>query len=397
MKIKKLNKHSKSISVGFFVPAGSAFENDNERGLAHFIEHMLFKGTKNRGYKEIAEDIDRLGGVINAFTSKEYTCFYIKVLKDFIDEGFDVLRDLLFNPLIDEKELEKEKNVVIEEINMTEDNPDEAVYEAFMENAVEGSFGKPILGTRELIKSYTREDLLSFIGKYYKPDNMILAAVGSLEDVDFEVDREPIFNNYFTDFKNGNVPFTFKEGKELIHRDIQQSNVVLGCNLFDVYDDRKYAAYLLNDIFGATMSSILFQTIREEQSLCYHISSSVRLFTKGGLFNVFAGTYKDNTQKLLDSIKEEFIKLKKEYITQELLDRAKTHFKGSYMLSLESSYALMVKQGIDTIIYGDYVDENKIIDKVEKVSLDDIREVVDLIDLDRFHVTVLGDVKDISW
>lgn len=397
MKIKKLDKNTKSICVGIFVPTGSAFEDDSERGLAHFIEHMLFKGTKNRSYKQIAEDIDKLGGVINAFTSKEYTCFYIKVLNDFIDEGFDVLRDMIQNPLIDEHELEKEKGVVIEEINMTEDNPDEAAFESFMENAVEGSFGKPILGNREQIKSYKRENLLSFMGKHYKPEQLIISAVGGVDSVDFNIGNRFSFEDFFSEEPKGDISFKFIKGVNLANRDIQQSNVVMGCNLFNLYDERKYAAYLLNDIFGGTMSSRLFQTIREEQSLCYHISSSVKLFKKGGIFSIFSGTYKDNTQKLLDGVKKELKRLKKEYISKDDLNKAKTYFKGSYMLSLESSYPLMVKQGIDTILYGDYVDEQTIIKKAERVTLDDIAEIIDLIDPDEFHVTVLGDVKDIDW
>ncbi len=397
MKIKKLDKDTKSICVGIFVPTGSAFENDNERGLAHFIEHMLFKGTKNRSYKQIAEDIDRLGGVINAFTSKEYTCFYIKVLNDFIVEGFDVLRDMIQNPLIDEHELEKEKGVVIEEINMTDDNPDEAVFESFMENAIEGSFGKPILGKKEQIRSYKREDLLSFMGKYYKPEQLIISAVGDVRNVDFSIGEQFSFEDFFEKKLKDDVYFKFIKGINVVNRDIQQSNIVIGCNLFDLYDERKYAAYLLNDIFGGAMSSRLFQTIREEQSLCYHISSSVKLFKKGGIFSIFSGTYKDNTQKLLDSVKKELKKLKKEYISKEDLNKAKTYFKGSYMLSLESSYPLMVKQGIDTIMYGGYVDEQEIINKVERVTLDDIVEIIDLLNLDEFHITVLGDVKDIDW
>ena len=397
MIIKKLNKDIKSISVGIFIPAGSAVEGDKERGLAHFIEHMLFKGTKNRTYKDIAEDIDKLGGVINAFTSKEYTCFYIKVLKDFINEGFDVLSDMLENPLIDEAELEKEKGVIIEEINMTEDNPEEAVFDIFMENAVQGNFGKPILGTREGIKSYSREDLLKFMGKHYMPDNLTLSCVGDVDNVGFSIGENTSFKNYFAEQSAEDVDFSFKKGTDVVKRQIQQSNIVMGCDMFDIYDERKYAAYLLNDIFGGTMSSKLFQTIREEQSLCYHISSSVKLFRRGGMFSIFAGTYKDNTQKLLDSVKTELEKLKKYYLTKDELNKAKTYFKGSYMLSLESSYALMVKQGMDTILYGDYVDENKIIEKTQNVTLDDIAEIVDLIDLDKFHITVLGDVEKVEW
>ncbi len=397
MKIKKLNKDTKSISVGIFVPAGSAFETDSERGLAHFIEHMLFKGTKNRTYKQIAEDIDRFGGIINAFTSKEYTCFYVKILKDYINEGFDVLRDMLQNSKIDTEELEKEKGVIIEEINMTEDNPEEAVFDIFSENAIKGNFGKPILGTREHIRGYKRENLLEFMGKHYKPENIIVSAVGDVNGLDFSIDGDFFFKEFMSESGDANLDFAFRGGVDVVKREIQQSNVVMGCELFDVYDDRKYAAYLLNDVFGGTMSSRLFQTIREEQSLCYHISSSVKLFQKGGIFSIFAGTYKDNTQKLLDSVKKEIENLKKHHLTKEELEKAKTYFKGSYMLSLESSYALMVKQGIDSILYGDYVNEAEIIEKADSVTLDNIAEVIDLINTDDFHITVLGDIDKIDW
>ncbi len=383
--------------MGVFVPTGSAFEGDNERGLAHFIEHMLFKGTENRNHRQIAEDIDKLGGVINAFTSKEYTCFYIKVLKDFIDDGFDVLKDLIENPLMDENELEKEKSVIIEEINMTEDTPEEAVFDIFMENAIEGSFGKPILGTREHIKAYTRDDLLRFMGKHYRPENIIISCVGYVESLECSLDSNFSYREFFASTGDYEPGFAFKSGVDVVKRDIQQSNVVLGCELFDIYDERKYAAYLLNDIFGGTMSSRLFQTIRETQSLCYNISSSVRLFQKGGLFTIFAGTFKENTQRLLDSIKNELKRLKEEGVTQDELDRAKTYFKGSYLLSLESPHSIMIKQGIDTIIYGDYVDEHETIKKVESVSLDDIARVAEMLDPEKFHVTVLGDIKRVQW
>ncbi len=388
---------TKSISVGVFVPTGSAFENENERGLAHFVEHMLFKGTKSRSYKDIAEEMDRLGGTINAFTSKEYTCFYVKVLKDYADQGIDILQDIISSSLIDEKELNKEKGVIIEEINMTQDNPDEAAFEHFMENAMPCNFGKPILGTRERINSYTRNDLVRFMGKYYQPENLIVSIVGKDKNVDFSFKNRFAFEDFFTDEKNTNIDFKFKSGTDVVKREIQQSNIVIGFELFDIYDERKYAAYLLSDIFGGTMSSRLFQTIREEQSLCYHISSSVKFFRTGGLGAIFAGTYKDNTQKLLDSVKKEFEKLKKGYITKEELSKAKTHFKGTYLLSLESPYAVMAKQGIDNIFYGKYIDENYIIEKIDSVTTDNIADLINLIDIDKFHITVLGDIDKIEW
>lgn len=397
MKIRKINTDSKGISVGIFVPVGSAYEAENERGLAHFIEHMLFKGTKNRTYKQIAEQVDELGGSINAFTSKEYTGFYINVLKDYINEGFDILSDLVCNPLIDAVELDKEKGVVIEEINMTEDSPDDAVYETFFKNAIDSSFGKPILGTKEHISSYSRDDLLRFMGKYYKPDNFIVAASGNVDEVNFNMPDSLSFSGYFVDTPSEKADFSFKSGIDVVNRKLNQSNVVMGCKLFDVYDHRKYAAYLLSDVLGGTMSSRLFQSIREEKSLCYHISSSVKLFKSGGLMNIFAATNNDNAQKLLDAVKDELKLLKSGYITDRELAKARTHFKGSYILSLESAHAKMLKLGIDTILYNKYISVDEIIKRIENVKLDDIIEIIDSFDLNNFHVTCLGDINTIDW
>ncbi len=398
MKIKTINRDTKSVSVGVFVPAGSAYEDDSERGLAHFIEHMLFKGTKNRNYKQIAADIDRLGGIINAFTSVEYTVFYIRILGEFLSEGYDVLKDILTNSLVDEEELEKEKRVIIEEINMTYDNPDDAVYEIFMEKAIKGSYGKSTLGTKDHIAKYKREDLLNFMGKHYKTEKMVISAVGDdVGDFNFEFKEKPFFVDYQSESNGIEPTFEFTSGLDIVHRDIAQTNVVLGCELFSVYDERKYAASVLNDSFGGTMSSRLFQSIREEKSLCYSIYSATRLFNKGGLFVISASTSNSNTQKLLDSIKNEIVKLKKYGLSKSELEDAKTHFLGSYALGLESNHAVMIKQGIDTILYGDYIDENVIMDRIKKLTMDDIVEVIDLIDLDRFHVTCLGNIKSVEW
>ena len=397
MKIKIKSRDTKSVSVGIFVPVGSAFESENERGLAHFIEHMLFKGTKNRTYKDIAADIDRLGGSINAFTSTEYTVFYIRVLSDFLKEGYDVLSDIIRNSLIDENELEKEKNVIIEEINMTYDNPDEAVYEIFMEKAVRGTYGKSTLGTKEHVSSYTRENLLNFMGKYYRPENMVVSVVGGdVDGFDFALNGF-FFDEYKKEDGKIEPVFSFEPGLDIVKRDIAQTNVIVGCGLFNVYDERKYPAFLLNDSFGGTMSSKLFQSVREEKSLCYSIYSSIKLYMKGGLLLISASTSNDKAQKLLDAIKDELKKLKKNGLTKRELEDAKTHFLGSYALGLESNFSVMLKQGMDTLLYGDYIDENTIMEKIKNITMDDIQGVIELIDLDKFHVTCLGNVDNLKW
>ena len=397
MKIKIKSRDIKSVSVGIFMPVGSAFESDNERGLAHFIEHMLFKGTKNRTYKDIAADIDRLGGSINAFTSLEYTVFYIRVLSDFLKEGYDVLSDIVRNSLIDKNELEKEKDVIIEEINMTYDNPDEAVYELFMEKAVDGTYGRSTLGTKKQIKTYSREDLLNFMGRYYRPENMVVSVVGGdVDGFDFTL-NDFFFDEYRKEDGKIDPVFLFKPGLDIVKRDIAQTNVIIGFELFNVYNEKKYPAFLLNDSFGGTMSSRLFQSIREEKSLCYSIYSSIKLYIKGGLFLVSASTSNDNTQKLLDAIKDEFVKLKKDGLTKREFEDAKTHFLGSYALGLESNFSVMLKQGMDTLLYGDYVDENIVMEKIKKTTMDDIQTIIDLIDSDKFHITCLGNVDSLEW
>ena len=398
MKIKVKNRDTKGVAAGIFVPVGSAFESDDQRGLAHFIEHMLFKGTKRRTYRDIAADIDRLGGSINAFTSTEYTLFYIRVLSDFFEKGYDVLSDILTNSLMDEKELEKEKRVIIEEINMTYDNPDEAVYEFFMENAIDGTYGKSTLGTKKHIESYTKEDLLRFMGRYYKPKDMVISVVGGdIGSFNFELGDRFFFDSYRTDSGTVEPSFKFRPGVDIIHRNIAQTNVVVGCELFNVFDEKRYAAYILNDSFGGTMSSRLFQSIREEKSLCYSIYSSVKLFAKGGLFTIVASTSNSNSQKLLSAIKDELVKLKRDGLSEEEFEDAKTHFLGSYALGLESNFSVMVKQGVDTILYGKCIDESIIMRKVKELTMDDVWSVIDLIDLDRFHVTCLGNIDSVEW
>lgn len=398
MKLQTLKKSGVVGSVGIFVKCGSAYENEREGGLSHFVEHMVFKGTKRRSYFDIAKEIDVLGGIINAFTSKEYTCFYVKVLNDYIEKAWDVLIDIVVNPTINESELEKEKGVIIEEINASNDDPQSAVFDAFFENAVPNSVGKPILGTKEQIASYTREDLLAFMGKFYKPENILIAYVGEGAQLDYQSTIEFSYKDYFI---NSNIlpdyEFKFVPGKNIINRQLEQTNVILGCELFSIYDDRKYASFLANNFFGGNMSSKLFQSIREEKSLCYSIYSSIMFFKKGGIFYISSSTSNAKAQDLVYACVEELDKFKKNGMTKSELSDIKTNFKGQYGLSLESTNSMMIKLGSDFLTYNAYQDPRDIFLKVDKVSLDDIMEVLDLISVDKMHLTCLGNINDISF
>ncbi|MGB9755770.1 MAG: M16 family metallopeptidase [Desulfurella sp.] len=398
MKFQTLKKSGVVGSVGIFVKSGSAFENDGESGLSHFVEHMVFKGTKKRSYFDIAKEIDRLGGIINAFTSKEYTCFYVKVLNDYIEKAWDVLLDIVTNPTLDENELEKEKGVIIEEINSSNDDPQSAIFDVFFEKSMPTSVGKPILGTKEQIASYTRQDLLKFMGKFYKTDNMLVSYVGEGAKLDFNDNYEFSYKNYFKSTETVfNYEFKFLPGKEIINRQLEQTNVILGCELFSIYDDRKYASLLANNFFGGNMSSKLFQSIREEKSLCYSIYSSIMFFKKGGVFYISSSTSNTKSQDLVDACIDELNKFKKNGITKSELEDIKTNFKGQYGLSLESTNSLMIKLGSDFLTYDAYQNPKDIFSKIDKVSIDDIMEVLDLINLNKMHLTCLGNINDISF
>lgn len=398
MKLQTLKKSGVVGSVGIFVKSGSAFENDSECGLSHFVEHMVFKGTKKRSYFDIAKEIDRLGGIINAFTSKEYTCFYVKVLNDYIEKAWDVLLDVVTNPTLDEIELEKEKGVIIEEINSSNDDPQSAVFDAFFEKSMPTSIGKPILGKKDQIASYTRQDLLKFMGKFYKPDNMLISYVGEGAKIDFNHNNEFSYKDYFDSLETAcDYEFKFLPGKEIINRQLEQTNVILGCEIFSIYDDRKYASLLANNFFGGNMSSKLFQSVREEKSLCYSIYSSIMFFKKGGVFYISSSTSNTKTQDLVDACIDELNKFKKNGMTKSEIEDIKTNFKGQYGLSLESTNSLMIKLGSDFLTYDAFQDPKDIFSKIDKVSIDDIMEVLDLINLDKMHLTCLGNINDISF
>jgi len=396
MKLQTIKKSGIVGAVGIFVNVGSAFENDSTRGLSHFVEHMVFKGTKKRTYYDIAKEIDRLGGIINAFTSKEYTCFYVKVLNDYIEKAWDVLIDIVTNPTFNEQELEKEKSVIIEEINSSYDDPQSAVFDTFFENAIPTNIGKPVLGKKEQIASYTKEDLLRFVGKFYKPENMLVSYVGEGASIELS-NIEFSYKDYFVDTDICDYEFKFVPGKDIVHRQLEQTNIVLGCELFDIYNEKKYAAYLANSFFGGNMSSRLFQSIREEKSLCYSIYSSLMFFRKGGIFYISSSTSNAKTQDLVDACIEELNKFKKNGMTINELEDAKTNFKGQYGLSLESTNSLMIKLGSDFLTYGAYQEPKDIFRKVDKVSIDDIMEVLDLISVDKMHLTCLGNISDVSF
>ncbi len=396
--IRKIEKDADSICIGIWVKVGSALENKQEQGLSHFIEHMLFKGTKKRSYRQIAEQMDTLGGVINAFTSREFTCFYVKVWERYFLEAWDILTDIVTQSVIDKNELEQERKVILEEINMTQDMPDEYVFDVFMENAYKFSpLGRSILGTKEKILNYTRENLIRFMQEYYKKENIIITMGGKHRDIPLSALEGEWLYKLNENISSEDYQVAFTPGKDLIERKLEQSNIILGWPTCPIGNERKYAVSLFNNIFGGSMSSHLFQHIREEKGLAYSIGSSASFFKKTGLNYIFAGTSKKNTQTLVDEIKREIEKIKENYISSEELHKAKVCSKGKMILGLEDTKNLMLKAGTDLIYFGRYIEPEEVIKKIEDVKMDNIVEIIDDIDMNKMHLTILGDIKDIKW
>jgi predicted Zn-dependent peptidase len=396
--VRKIDKDADSICIGIWVKVGSVLEQKQEQGLSHFIEHMLFKGTKKRTYHQIAEEIDTLGGVINAFTSREFTCFYVKVWEGYSQEAWDILTDIITQSVVDKNELERERKVILEEIKMTEDMPDEYVFDIFMKNAYKSSsFGCSILGTKEKIQGYIREDLIKFMQKYYKKENIIVTMCGKHKDISLSALEGEWLYKSNKNINSEDYQVIFTPGKDIVQKKLEQSNVILGWPTYTIDDERRYAGSLFNNIFGGTMSSRLFQHIREEKGLAYSVSSAVRFFKKTGLSYIFAGTSKKNTQTLIDEIKKEIEKMKKNYISSEELHKAKVCLKGKMILGLEDTKNVMIKAGTDLIYFNRYIEPKEMIGKIEKVKMDDIIKIIDDIDIEKTHLTILGDIKDIKW
>jgi len=399
VKIKKINgltliyekiPHVRSVSIGVWVKTGTAHENNFPKGISHFIEHMLFKGTKNRNARDIAEELDSIGGYLNAFSSKEYTCYYARVINEHLKIAVDVLSDITINSVFDVEEMEKEKEVVIEEIGMYEDNPDELVND--MINEIfwsEHPLGKNILGSKESVSSITRQDVISFVKHYYTKDNIIVSAVGNFD----ENNLIEIITKFFKKMPENHgekfeIPESFKIGKpQFIKKDIKQVHYCLAMPGPSQVDNSKYAFGILSSVIGGGMSSRLFQEIREKYGFVYTIYSYTQSHINSGMFVVYFACNEKNTDKVLELIFQELKKIKKEGITEEELFRGKQQLKGNIILSLENTSSRMRRQASSIIYYKKLVKIDEVIKLIDSVTLDDIRRVSE-----KFLIS-----KDLTW
>ena len=384
----------RSVSIGIWMRSGSRHESEAENGISHFLEHMVFKGTKNRSAEEIARSADSIGGHLDAFTSKEYTNFSIKVLDEHVERAFDVLADLVKNPLFRPEDIGKESRVIREEIKMVEDTPDDLVHEIFTQTYWRGhALGRPILGTRGTVSHFDRPALLRYFHRHYTPNNMLVTAAGHVEHkrvVDI-VRREFGDRPAGPRLSDGPPPVPNPQVNHRLKKNLEQVHILVGAPGYPQGHEKRFACYLLNTMLGGGMSSRLFQNIREKRGLVYSVFSGLSTFRDVGCLNVYAGTSTANARTVIDLILEELRRMKAGPAPADELQRAKDYLKGSLLLSLESTVSRMSNLARQDMYFGRQISLDEIARFVDAVTLEDVVGVArELFVTNQIALTVLG-------
>lgn len=370
----------KSVSVGIWIGAGVANETAEESGISHFIEHMLFKGTQTRSAKKIAEEIDGIGGQLNAFTGKECTCYYAKTLDSHTDHVFEVLSDMLFSSNLSNKDIETERNVISEEIRMYEDSPEELVHDLLAETVWhDNALGYPILGTYESLRKINRQLILEYIQKWYSPQNTVISVAGSFDSDNLQ----ELIYKYFGSWKKTKIAdeqinhISFNSEITFKHKDTEQIHMCIGFNGLKHCDDRLYALFVANNIIGGGVSSRLFQKIREDKGLVYSIYSYPSSYKDVGMFTIYAGMNPEHVKTVTELLLTELKTIVKNKFTEEEVNKAKEQLKGAYILGLESTSSRMTSIGKSELLLRKIYSPDEIVNKIEKVSMNDVAEIIE--------------------
>jgi predicted Zn-dependent peptidase len=392
--------HVRSVSVGIWIRNGSRREVPEENGLAHFIEHMVFKGTERRSAEAIAREMDSVGGMLDAFTSKEQICFNAKVLDEHLPIAFDVIADLVLRPLFDSEDVKKERQVVLEEIKMDLDNPEYLLHELFTSGFwPDHPLGRPILGTPHTVKKFSRETLHHRFQNWFAPDHFVLTAAGNVahERILELAQRE------FTALR----PAGMKENRAApstqapIHletkRDLEQVHLCIGVPSFPIAHERRFGVAVLNNLLGGGMSSRLFQNIREKLGLAYAVFSEITPYSDAGMLTVYAGTAAETVGQVIDLTIKEFRSLKESPVGEEELLRAKNHLKGSLMLSLESTSSRMTNLARQELYFGRFYTLDEILASIEAITREEVQSLAqEFFRPEQIAVTVLGPLNGFS-
>ena len=388
--------HSKSVSLGIWVNAGSRDELDKDRGIFHLIEHMTFKGTKSRSAIQIAKDLDTIGGFSNAFVGKEQTCFHARVLNKHLQFLADLLSDIFINSIFAERDLELEKSVVLQEISMTEDTPDEYVQVLFDQTFWgEDPLGKPILGTKETVSSVNRRGILDYVSRFYSPKRVTIAAAGSVGH-DLLVDYFRTFFEALPDHDNGSparpTPLTTPTVSSY-PKELEQVHICLGAQASSLSEERRFAEAIFNTILGGNMSSRLFQEIREKRGLAYSVYSHISGYRDTGLARIYVATDKEEINRVLELIELLIKGIQNGDLSASDIARAKEYLIGGILLGSENADNLMVQLAKNELIFERYIHHKELIAELKKVTLDEVIEASQRIfSGGNVSLTVLGPV-----
>jgi len=388
--------HVRSVAIGIWMGTGSRQETPDENGISHFIEHMLFKGTVHRSAEDIARMVDSIGGNLDAFTAKELVSYNAKVLDEHLPLAFDVLSDMVLNPLFREDDIEKEKGVVLEELKMEADSPEYLVHEIFSNSFwKDHPIGKPILGTRETVKRFSREKVAGYYRRIYVPSNLLITAAGNLEHRRLEELVREKFDGLPANgaVSTGAVPVTHARVTLRNKKSLEQVHICLGVPCYPLPHEKRYASYALNTVLGGGMSSRLFQNIREKRGLAYAVFSELTPYRDTGCLSIYAGTSVETAKQVVRLILEEFQRLKEEQVPEDELLRAKDHLKGSLVLGLESTSSRMANLARQRLYFDRFFSIEEMIEGVERVTAQEIGDIArEFFDPKHIAFTALGNL-----
>ncbi len=383
----------RSLSVGIWVKTGSRHETDRQAGITHFLEHMLFKGTQKRSAYDIAFSMESVGGYLNAFTSSEYTCYYTRCLDTELERALDVLSDMVLSASLPEKEIEKEKKVVVEEMKMYRDSPDDYVFEEFTGMIfAKHPLGRPIIGYENTVNSFTQDDLRQFMNERYQPDNIIVAVAGNAGHEDVLKLAENYFNVGGEKTQElASLPLSsYTRQRKEIKKPIEQTHFVVGRRSLSADHEDRFKLLLANTVLGSGMSSRLHQNIREKYGYCYSIQSFNQSFYDTGMFGVYTGTDQNYVDHVKELIFNEFTRLKNERIPENDLDQARTQLKGKLLLAQENMSSRMTRLAKSELYYDRYITLDELVEQIDAVSPDEIRKFAAyFFDEEQFSETVL--------
>ena len=371
----RLLAQAQSISVGIWVNAGARDERDNEMGIAHMLEHMAFKGTKRRSARDIATEVENVGGYMNAHTSREETAYYLRLLPEYLDMGIDILADILTEPTMPDEEIERERGVIIQEIGQSQDTPDDIVFDMFAGASYgEHTLGRPILGSIDSVSGFSRDNLRGFMSRHYGAGQMLVTASGAVEHDDFVKRVEQRLGHLATAEDTQRVTPDWQGGRHIEARDLEQTHLVIGLPSFGARDERRFALMVLSTLFGGGMSSRLFQEVRERRCLCYSIFSFASLYSDSGHFGVYAGTSAEQADEMLTVTAQQLADLASGAGVEEV-DRAKAQIRASLVMARESVSGCGDALARQIMLFGAPVDDAELLEQIAAVDAEAVRNV----------------------